>query len=124
MDSCRAIVKQLGEPTKRWPKHQGYLRNAGRFKLVSFLVANGAPRAIIAKLADSTQIGVRGRARKDWECLVGGKHDIEAYRTRTSAYKLDVGAVYLNGALKEAPALPAPSAPSAPAVVVALLNLR
>jgi hypothetical protein len=56
MGSYRAIVKQLGEPTRRWPKHQGYLSNIGRFRRVSFLVANGVSR-IIAKLADSTQIG-------------------------------------------------------------------
>jgi hypothetical protein len=99
-DCYRAIVKQLGPSTKRWPKHQGDLSNIDRFKLVSFLVANDVPRAIIARFADSTQINVSGKARKDWDYLVKKSHDNEAYRSRTTAYRLGVGIVYLNGCAK------------------------
>ena len=118
MDCYRAIVQQLGRPTKRWPNHQGKLTNVDRFKLVSFLVANDVPRAIIAKFADTSQITVTGKGRKDWDYLVKKSHDNEAYRSRTSAYKLGVGIVFLNGTLVDQA-----RAPSAPIVVVTLLNL-
>ena len=118
MDSYRAIVQQLGPPTKCWPNHQGKLTNVDRFKLVSFLVANDVPRAIISKFADNAQINVSGKARKDWDYLVKKSHDNEAYRNRISAYKLGVGIVYLTGALVNQAC-----APSAPVVVVNLLNL-
>ena len=118
MDSYRAIVQQLGRPTKCWPNHQGKLTNVDRFKLVSFLVANDVPRAIISKFADNRQINVSGKARKDWDYLVKKSHDNEAYRSRISAYKLGVGIVYLNGTLVNQE-----RAPSAPVVVVTLLNL-
>ena len=119
MDCYRAIVKQLGTPTRSWPKHQGDLSNVDRFKLVSFLVANDVPRAIIAKFADSTQINVSSKGRKDWNYLVKKSHDNEAYRSRTTAYKLGVGIVYLNGTLVDQ----ARPASSAPVVIVTLLNL-
>jgi hypothetical protein len=118
MDCYRAIVQQLGRPTKSWPNHQGKLSNVDRFKLVSFLVANDVPRAIIAKFADTSQITVSGKARKDWDYLVKKSHDNEAYRSRTTAYKLGVGIVYLTGTLVNQA-----RAPSAPVVVVELLNL-
>ena len=118
MDSYRAIVQQLGWPTKSWPNHQGKLSNVDRFKLVSFLVANDVPRAIIAHLADNAQINVSGKGRKDWDYLVKKSHDNETYRSRTTAYKLGVGIVYLNGTLVNQA-----RAPSAPVVVVELLNL-
>ena len=118
MDSCRAIVQQLGRPTKSWPNHQGKRTNVDRFKLVSFLVANDVPRAIIAKFADNAQITVTGKARKDWGYLVKKSHDNEAYRSRTTAYKIGVGIVFLTGTLVDLA-----RAPSAPVVVVELLNL-
>ena len=118
MDCYRAIVQQLGRPTKCWPIHQGKLTNADRFKLASFLVANDVPRTIIAKFADNAQINVSGKARKDWDYLVKKSHDNETYRSRTTAYKIGVGIVFLNGTLANQA-----RAPSAPVVVVELLNL-
>ena len=118
MDCYRAIVQQLGRPTKCWPNHQGKLTNVDRFKLVSFLVANDVPRAIISHLADTSQITVTGKARKDWDYLVKKSHDDETYRSRTTAYKLAVGIVYLTGTLVDQARVP-----SAPVVVVKLLNL-
>ena len=76
------------------------------------------PRATIAKFTDNAQIIVSGKGRKDWDYLVKKSHDNEAYRSRTSAYKLGVGIVYLNGTLVDQA-----RAPSAPVVVVELLNL-
>ena len=119
MDCYRAIVQQLGRPTKSWPIHQGKLTNVDRFKLVSFLVANDVPRTIIAKFVDNAQINVTGKARKDWDYLVKKSHDNETYRSRTTAYKLGVvGIAYLTGTLVDQA-----RAPSAPVVVVTLLNL-
>jgi len=117
MDCYRAIVKQLRQLTRRWPKHQGDLSNVDRFKLVSFLVANDVPRVIVAKFADSTQSNLTSRGRKDWDYLVKKSHGNEAYRSRTTAYKLGVGIVYLNGTRVDQ-ARPPPSAS-----VVTLLNL-
>ena len=117
MDSYRAIVQQLGRPAKCWPNHQGKLTNVDRFKLVSFLVANEVPRTIIAKFADNAQINVSGKAHKDWDYLAKKSHDNETYRSRTTAYKLGVGIVYLIGTLANQA-----RAPSAPVVVVELLN--
>ena len=119
MDCYRAIVKQLRQLTRRWPKHQGDLSNVDRFKLVSFLVANDVPRVIIAKFADSTQINLSNRGRKDWGYLVKKSHDNEAYRSRTTAYKLSVGIVYLNGTHVDQ----IRPASSAPVVIVTLRNL-
>ena len=76
------------------------------------------PRAIIAKFADNAQITVTGKARKDWDYLAKKSHDNETYRSRTTAYKLGVGIVYLTGTLANQA-----RAPSAPVVVVTLLNL-
>ena len=118
MDCYRAIVQQLGRPTKCWPNHQGKLSNVDRFELVSFLVANDVPRAIIAHLADNAQINVSGKARKDLDYLVKKPHDNETYRSRATACKIGVGIVYLNGTLANQA-----RAPSAPVVVVDLLNL-
>ena len=118
MDCYRAIVQQLGRPTKSWPNHQGKLSNVDRFKLVSFLVASNVPRAITAHPADNAQINVSGKGRKDWDYLAKKSHDNEACRSRTSAYKLGVGIAYLNGTLANQA-----RAPSAPVVVVELLNL-
>ena len=76
------------------------------------------PRAIIAHLTDTSQITVTGKARKDWGYLVKKSHDNETYWSRTTAYKIGVGIVFLNGTLVDQA-----RAPSAPVVVVELLNL-
>jgi hypothetical protein len=83
------ITKLIGEPTQDWPKHAGHLKNADRFRLVTFLACNGVPEILIKRLRDDSSIFLKDKhAKTSWDKLAEKFSRNEDSRNRFHAYNL------------------------------------